>query len=209
MGKNRVKSTRDEKEKEAEVKRKIFEIRKEKMKNRRNGEKDTLPNKRRKVDEDNSHIKINNFIIEKEQKRKDLGEENKEQCAKKRKVEDSIRYGAYENVEVVTIDWEKRLEEIEEKKRMENETRDERIQAAKNLEKSWELARWLKIFFKENTTQWASSIEIRQENEKKEVEKRERLAVAAGKKNEIQEKNDPEEDLGNHEIVAKPKDKRN
>ena len=158
------------------------------MKNKRNGEKDTLPNKRRKVDEDNSHIKINNFIIEKEQKRKDLGEENKEQCAKKRKVDrDSIRYGAYEKVEVVTIDWEKRLEEIEEKKRMENETRDARIQAAKNLEKSWELARWLKTFFKENTTQWASSIEIRQENEKKEVEKGERLAVAAGKKKEMQE----------------------
>ena len=46
--KNRVKSTRDENEKEAEVKRKIFEIRKEKMKNRRNGEKDTCQTKEEK-----------------------------------------------------------------------------------------------------------------------------------------------------------------
>ena len=43
--KNRSKTTKLEKDKEAEVKRKIYEIRKEKMKERRQGEKDTLPTK--------------------------------------------------------------------------------------------------------------------------------------------------------------------
>ena len=49
--KKRSTSTKEEKEKEAEVKRKIYEIRKDKMKNRRHEEKDTLPHKRRKLDE--------------------------------------------------------------------------------------------------------------------------------------------------------------
>ena len=43
--KNRSKTTKLEKDKEAEVKRKIYEIRKEKMKERRQGEKHTLPTK--------------------------------------------------------------------------------------------------------------------------------------------------------------------
>ena len=44
------KSKKEEGEQEAEIKRKIYEIRKEKIKSRRSGENDTLPPKRRKLD---------------------------------------------------------------------------------------------------------------------------------------------------------------
>ena len=45
--KTRQKSKKEESEQEAEIKRKIYEIRKEKMKSRRCGENDNLPQKRR------------------------------------------------------------------------------------------------------------------------------------------------------------------
>ena len=52
--KKRSTSRKEGKEKEAEVKRKIHEIRKDKMKNRKHEEKDTLPQKKRKLDESQS-----------------------------------------------------------------------------------------------------------------------------------------------------------
>ena len=47
--KSRAKSTRKEKEQEADLKRRIYELRKKTEKYRCEGERDTLPTKRRKI----------------------------------------------------------------------------------------------------------------------------------------------------------------
>ena len=50
-----------------------------------------------------------------------------------------VTYGGWKNVEKVIIDWDKRIKDYENKKSEEKKIRDERMEKAKRLEKSWEM----------------------------------------------------------------------
>ena len=139
--KNREKSSREEKEQEAEVKRKIYEIRKNKTKERRKGENDTLPAKRRKIDSESF------MSVKKDSRKQSEKRENNtlpEQPRAKRRQEEhgvgdvrgggrdpekeeqlpppptttanGVTYGGWKNVEKVIIDWDKRIKDYENKK---------------------------------------------------------------------------------------------
>ena len=59
---------------------------------------------------------------------------------------------------------------------------------ADKMEKSWELARWLKTFINDNTNTWETESETRKKEEKKAEERQARKALASSKKTEFEER---------------------
>ena len=91
-------------------------------------------------------------------------------------------------MEKVIIDWDKRIKDYENKKSEEKKVRDERMEKAKRLEKSWEMLRWLKNEIKENTPNWEKSTEEKKELKRIFEEKSEKIEKAKKKKSEFVEK---------------------
>ena len=92
--KTRKISKKEENEQEADVKRKIYEIRKEKMKERRSGENDTMPQKRRKLDSERFMSVMENTRGNPVHEKRYEVEEKEQPVNEKRKVEaQPVHYG--------------------------------------------------------------------------------------------------------------------
>ena len=99
-----------------------------------------------------------------------------------------VHYGVWTEKEIVDIDWEARLKERGERESKEQMKRKERLEMADKMEKSWELARWLKTFINDNTNTWETESETRKKEEKKAEERQARKALASSKKTEFEER---------------------
>ena len=98
-----------------------------------------------------------------------------------------IHYGGWEEKVIIEINWDKRIKEREEKEELEKRERAKRIKLAERLGKGWELIRVTMGIIKENSPAWEITKERKLEEKRQEMEKRERLMIADGKKRKDQE----------------------
>ena len=208
--KRREKTKMEEKAHEEEIKRKIYDIRRERNKYRRQNEKESQPSKRRKTGENEyKNVKPDERSQQEKREGENQPEEPKPKRAKIAKIFTKqtigrgrgdpemgkptpdlkkVHYGEWEEVEIINIDWEKRIQDQEEKAREQEIVRKERLELAERLEKGWELIRLSVSFIKENSPAWEKTKERKIEERKLEIEKSERLEIAELKKRKAQEK---------------------
>ena len=189
-----------EKAKDEAIEKEIRELRKERNRGRLITEKNGADEKRRKIEEE-KFISIRKIwgppppaapekrkeseIKETEKKKRKVEIEIGEKITNLRTVENAVIEGsAITDFEIEIVDWEKVLQEHQERVEKETKERQERIKKKEIKEKSWHLMRLCNEFLERNEKNWEK------ERKDREIERKrqDRLQVAKEKQEEIRQK---------------------
>ena len=194
------KEMKEEKAKDEAIEKEIRDLRKERNRARLITEKNGADKKRRKIDEE-QFISIRKIWgppppaapekrketekNETEKKKRKMEIEIGEKITNLRTVENAVVEGlTITDFEIEVVDWEKVLQEHQERVEKETKERQEKIGKKEIKEKTWQLKRLCNEFLESNEKNW----EKERKNREIERKRQERLQVAKEKQEKIRQK---------------------